>query len=576
MATITLTANTNVSALSLSNDDTIDLAGFQLNMDVQPTVTGIQVISPGTAGTVVFPVACLIPTWSFSAGTANMIVTLPANCEIGAVTGGSGGTACVTTNNGRISGVVSGSATSTVRGVFTNSATGVISGPCVGGSGGANAAGVQDNNGRITGPVTGAPVGASRGVATNNGTISGAVTASAAAHAVLTNNGIITGMVMGDTTSTRQGVNANNGSCIGGLKDNVGTAIGTFTGQVMVVNGPLTEIAFPATIRTIYTLGGPLNPNSTFASGTTIVTSFATTSEQRHPLALTAANTFFSSDGTGLTVFITVSQDKSHVDPDNWPIANDPAIVLSSHPSASKVVTKVATGVYKVEWSALSPPLTNGQVVTIAIDGAIAAAAWSTWVMPLQVVLTPPTPANVWSHIIEGLEAKDLLFDASKNSDEIATRVIAHLNEPIPTEADASQRHADLLANQTQIIGLIAGGRVVQVPSPNVDGNLVLTQGDTYDDIGNPRARWIVDTDYTDGWGVGLTIRDKDDNVVYFNAGAVDSATAVSVAIDAPTGLPMQGCPGVWQGKFDVELTKNQSIKTIARGVVYIYEDQTR
>ena len=61
--------------------------------------------------------------------------------------------------------------------------------------------------------------------------------------------------------------------------------------------------------------------------------------------------TFFNSDGTGLTAIITVIVDGAHVDPDSWPITNDPAIVLSTHPAASKTVTAIDTGVLKVVWS---------------------------------------------------------------------------------------------------------------------------------------------------------------------------------------------------------------------------------
>jgi hypothetical protein len=126
------------------------------------------------------------------------------------------------------------------------------------------------------------------------------------------------------------------------------------------------------------------------------------------------------------------------------------------------------------------------------------------------------------------------------------------------------------------ILAVLQGTPIVQVASPNVSGNLVLTQGDTYDGIGNPKAQWNVTTDYTDGWAVVLTIRDKDDVVIYSTTGSVDSATLISVAIDAPEGLEMEGCPGQWQGKFDVELTKASSVVTIAIGVCYINEDQTR
>jgi hypothetical protein len=126
------------------------------------------------------------------------------------------------------------------------------------------------------------------------------------------------------------------------------------------------------------------------------------------------------------------------------------------------------------------------------------------------------------------------------------------------------------------ILAAVQGTEVIQVASPNVLGNLVLTQGDSYDGIANPKAQWTVTTDYTSGWSVVLTIRDKDDAVVYTTSGTVESSTVIAVAIAAPTGLDMTGCPGQWQGKFDVQLTKDGSKKTIALGVVYINEDQTR
>jgi hypothetical protein len=138
-----------------------------------------------------------------------------------------------------------------------------------------------------------------------------------------------------------------------------------------------------------------------------------------------------------------------------------------------------------------------------------------------------------------------------------------------------------LVAEVTPDIGqdlltILQGAEVTQVPSPNVSGNLSLVQGDTYDGVGNPKAQWVVTTDYTDGWSVTFTVRDEDDEVVYTTSGTVDSDTLVSVEIEAPTGLTMTGCPGVWQGKFDVQLSKGSSIKTIAVGTVYINEDQTR
>jgi hypothetical protein len=140
--------------------------------------------------------------------------------------------------------------------------------------------------------------------------------------------------------------------------------------------------------------------------------------------------------------------------------------------------------------------------------------------------------------------------------------------------ADAAQLQT--LAAISAVASSIQGADVLQVPSPNVQGNLVLTQGDTYDGIGNPKAQWNTTTDYTDGWSVTLTIRDQDDSVVFVNAGEVESSTLISVAIDVPSVSPMVGCPGSWKGKYDVELVKNQSVKTIAIGACYINEDQTR
>jgi hypothetical protein len=133
------------------------------------------------------------------------------------------------------------------------------------------------------------------------------------------------------------------------------------------------------------------------------------------------------------------------------------------------------------------------------------------------------------------------------------------------------------LAKQTEILAAIQGSEVIQVASPNVSGNLVLTQGDDYDGVANPKASWTVATDYTSGWTVRLTIRSAADAVIYTNTGSVVSSTVVAVTIAAPTGLTMTGCPGQWQGKFDVELTHSSGKKkTIALGTCYINEDQTR
>ena len=166
------------------------------------------------------------------------------------------------------------------------------------------------------------------------------------------------------------------------------------------------------------------------------------------------------------------------------------------------------------------------------------------------------------TRVTTGLVADGAVYQFTANMLELG---------PSGTGGDAT------LAKQNDILAAIQGTEVIQVASPNVLGNLVLTQGDDYDGVANPKASWTVATDYTTGWTVRLTIRDSGDAVVYTNTGSVVSATVVAVTIAAPTGLTMTGCPGQWQGKFDVELTHSSGKKkTIAIGACYINEDQTR
>ena len=128
---------------------------------------------------------------------------------------------------------------------------------------------------------------------------------------------------------------------------------------------------------------------------------------------------FFNSDGTGVTAAITViDSNGNHVDPDSWPITNDPAIVLSSHPSAAKTVTKVDTGVYTAAWSSLSPALNNGDIVNIAIDGAISGVAWTTWRNFLQVMRLPASQSSV--------DTVDTVVDAIKVKTDQLTFTVAN------------------------------------------------------------------------------------------------------------------------------------------------------
>jgi hypothetical protein len=245
----------------------------------------------------------------------------------------------------------------------------------------------------------------------------------------------------------------------------------------------------------------------------------------------------------------------------------------------------MSTGTSAEQNSPILTTVNNGDsTLTITLEEALVTAP-----IAGDIVLIDPTShvhaivdivSGVWSALTSGLSvvgstgralARLIGLVQDNNGDEFTTKALNRA----PSSAgggDATE------AKQDQIISLIQGSEVLTVASPNVRGNLVLTQGDTYDGAtgSNPKATWTVSTDYTSGWSVVLTIRDKNDAVVYTNTGTVPNATTVTVPIVTPTVTPYEGCPGVWQGKYDVQLTKSTSKKTIAIGVVYINEDQTR
>ena len=258
------------------------------------------------------------------------------------------------------------------------------------------------------------------------------------------------------------------------------------------------------------------------------------------------------------------------------------ANAITASALAADAVTEIQSGLAtSAEITALNN-ITAASVVTAMGTGTfLTAVPWNAaW------------DAEVQSEMQDAIEVNHLdhLLAADYNPASKPGSATALLNELIGNDAGVSRFTANALelapgggsggdatlAKQEEIIAVIQGSKVIQVASPNVLGNLVLTQGDSYDGIANPKAQWTVTTDYTDGWTVALTIRDEDDAVIYTTAGTVVSPTVIAVAIAAPTGLTMAGCPGQWQGKFDVELTKAGSKKTIALGTCYINEDQTR
>jgi len=267
MATITLTANTNVSALSLANDDTIDLAGFQLNFDVQPTVTGIQVTSPGTAGTCVFPVACVIPTWDFFAGTiglTGMIATLPSNCEIGNITGGTSTSAYgINTNNGVVNHSRGGSGNNS-RGINTNNGTVALA---QGGSN-SNAFGIGNNEG-ICCEAIGGTFANAFGISTNNrkltsitgGTVAGA-------NGVNTCNTPVESVTGGSVVNSH-GVNIMFSFSLR-ITDTDATAVNSWRSSSTLVSGPDCNGTIKTPVETIYSIG-PMSESAILPAGATVI-----------------------------------------------------------------------------------------------------------------------------------------------------------------------------------------------------------------------------------------------------------------------------------------------------------------
>jgi hypothetical protein len=189
-------------------------------------------------------------------------------------------------------------------------------------------------------------------------------------------------------------------------------------------------------------------------------------------------------------VFITIiGSDGNHVDPDSWPITNDPAIVLSSHPSAAKTVTKVDDGVFKVVWSSLSPALTHGEIIYISIDGAISGTAWTTWVTPIQVVHLPAKVSDT-QDIQNRLPAAlvggrmDSYLGATANNvithntlatncignSQLATSAINAIQSGLATSAQATAIEADTQDIQNRLPSTLVGGKMnSNVASMNAD-----------------------------------------------------------------------------------------------------------
>jgi len=171
------------------------------------------------------------------------------------------------------------------------------------------------------------------------------------------------------------------------------------------------------------------------------------------------------------------------------------------------------------------------------------------------------------------------------------TTLLTRITALLETKAEADTRQTVILTAIDAIEGGGGGAGADEIVDELLDrgitaipvqsgvtsaGNLDLVQGDTYNGTAKPLLSFPTSTDYTSGWTATLTIRDVDDEVIATASGVVASATQVTVSLTTPTGLTFDGCPGIWQGKFDVQMSKDTQRATIAHGTAYVREDQTR
>jgi hypothetical protein len=264
VAIITLTANTNYSALTVANGDTIVLAGFALTFDVNPAETNITVQTPGTAGTIVIgaPNTYGFSGWSFTAGTVVLLSALASGKSVGGTwTAGAGSnTRAITTNNGTINGNVLGGSGVNAFGVQTNNGT--INGNVVA-LNGQSGNGVLTNNGIINGNVTGGSISAAAGIQNNLGRIIGNVTGGSAfgCHGIGVNSGSVIGDVTGGSVTTANGIGTSYGIIDGAIINGTGAAIGTYP-SVFFCRGNLLQTTIPNTVQRLYSFGS-INPLAT-------------------------------------------------------------------------------------------------------------------------------------------------------------------------------------------------------------------------------------------------------------------------------------------------------------------------
>ncbi len=230
MSTINLVANTNFSALTVANNDTINLTNFTLTFDTAPTQTGVTVDGSvsGSTNRVALgsPTTYTFTNWIFKAGAGPLLSSVASGKTIngGSWRGGNG---------------MLGHAIATNSGTINNA-------DFLGGSF-AEARGLDNNSGALVGcTVRGGTVSA--GCGQNNGTLTNCVLTGGAKSALDTNAASCTitgGSITGGTGSQGYGVGTNSGvitalTITGGTAGTgVNTCDGTGTANACtIVGGP--------------------------------------------------------------------------------------------------------------------------------------------------------------------------------------------------------------------------------------------------------------------------------------------------------------------------------------------------
>jgi len=272
----TLTGNTTYSAIaaSIEDDDTIDLAGWELDIDTVPTETGITVQTPGQAGTVVFSVVatCDLSTWDFAAGTGTLITTLPEHVTVGTVTGGTASNARgVQTAFGAI-GTATGGSASGAYGVTNNLGSGAVTTAVAGTA--LSAHGVNANSAAVAN-ASGGGIANSHAVHINQHTVTTATAGSTAdSHGVKTNYGTVVSAV-GGVTSGASAVCDSYGDVLA-FTDSTQRAVENWHGDFKTINGPsangeIVQGGNNGPMTTIYSIGDA-HANLVVPAGVTITT----------------------------------------------------------------------------------------------------------------------------------------------------------------------------------------------------------------------------------------------------------------------------------------------------------------